>query len=393
MAKFAGFNITTPQEAQQRQQQMRLQLLGSNNPLLIQQAIFGNAFDSLFGNPEVRAAQKVQQKLSTAVANAAPGEDELGTEINRLSAVRDAVADLDPNLADQVRARLVELEGERLERNKLLAEERRAEAGFQLEQLQGGVNVAQDANDSDTWYKGSQTVEVLKTDAAEQARLRAAGWIKSAPQTEAEATARLGVSKPTAKDLESNLIAIDRQLASFAQMGAKYDPEFLTMPESVKQFALGATERLLGEGALPDSVKQRMGQYQEWRSATLDNLNRLIKEITGAAMSINEAERITATAPTPTLSDSEYLSRARRTVKELLSARVRAQWALDNGIRVEDRGDWDKYGLDKFGNVSEEQVDAVMTQMFGTAGPGRARTRDAAGSKQTRSGVKYTIEK
>lgn len=391
MAKFAGFDIETPQEVLQRTRMMRQQQIASNNPLLLQDAMFGRALDSLFGNPDVRAAELKMKRLQESQAKIVPeeGESELDGEIRRLAAARDAVSDLDPNLGDQIRARLVELEGVRVERQKLLAEEAREAQKFGTDQLAAGINIAQDMNESQTWRKGAQLQEVLKTDTETQARLRSEGWTTEAPSTEAEATARLGLSKNTEAKLEDSIIAFDRQLATMGAAGAAYNPEFLTWSGQGKQW-LRTQQGKLAPGTLTQAQIEMSAQYNEWRAGTLDSLNRLIKEITGAAMSITEAERITATAPNLDDDDVAYLSKSRRIVRDILSARARAKWASDNGVIVSSREDWDKYDLNTFGNVSEAEVDTVMQRMFGVTG--KMGSREKVGERKTKSGVTFTVE-
>jgi hypothetical protein len=101
-----------------------------------------------------------------------------------------------------------------------------------------------------------------------------------------------------------------------------------------------------------------------------------------------------STAPTADDSPVQYISKSRAVLKDLLGARKRASWVLGNGFgdKIEGRDSWDKFSLDQFGNVSEEEVDAVMMNMYGTTGRDGQPARSRVGTKQTKSGVKFTVE-
>ena len=373
MAEYQGFTFETPQEILARVKTQRTAMVASNNPLLIQQSIFGNALDSLFGNPEARQQQKTLDRVGAAMKTVPEGKTSLETETLRLKAVLGAVGDSDPKLGDQIRAKLVQLESEQVERDKLSADQSRAASAearaAELQPLtvgQAKLNKRQDENASDTWHKGASKLEVLQSDSDKQSSLAKLGWVKEKPSTEAEGESIYKLTKPVQTDLENMLIAADRTLEDMGSVAANYDPSFTTIPVKVKQAFVAGVEMVL-PGAINAPTQEKLAKYTRWRSGTLDGLNRYIKDITGASMSLQETVRIEKSMPSEKDSDTEYINKSRRVVQQALQARARAQFFLQNGIPLT-KDSFDKNPLTKFARVDEKTVDMTMQQMFGTTG-------------------------
>lgn len=140
MADFGGFQMQTPQEvlAQLAANRSRVMVGGDINQQRSQN--IESALDGLFGNPQVRAAQRNQDALRRATANLPSkqeGEDDLDFEMRRLKAMRDAVADVSPETASQLNMQLLKIGEEKFQRARLTASDKRAEEehGYKIDEL------------------------------------------------------------------------------------------------------------------------------------------------------------------------------------------------------------------------------------------------------------------
>jgi hypothetical protein len=372
-------------------------MLGSNNPLLIQQSLFGNALDSLFGNPEVRQKTAVFDKVQKASASVpdVPG-DALATETARMYAIRDAIGDKDPNVTSQIQARLVALEDERMQRAKLaadmthtqaetlhtLGEEARAPGEARDKANAASVNLSQDLNDSENWFAphSDASVNVLKTDSGKQEQLRKLGWSTHAPSTEAEATNRLG--KKANDTLDDQAISADQALMALGQAGASYKPQFSNGFFQMAQAGAQWADRWGANRAIPDGVKADMPAYQTWRSDTQNSFNTYVHAITGAAMNKGEIERYIPVVPTAGDGTTAYLSKSRAAMERSLALRGYVDWAKKMGWSDDKiKGESVVKNEDKltFMRIPEATLDAAMQHAFGTTGRGMAAASAPAG--------------
>ena len=140
-----------------------------------------------------------------------------------------------------------------------------------------------------------------------------------------------GLTKRTVTDLQSKLVSTTAASDRIAGTIKNFDEKFLTIGGKAKMAALGAAEK----AGLPlsDDFKAELAQFTEFKSGALADLNLYIKEITGAAMTVSEAERLRKTMPDPENdSPTEFLTKLNKTYNETLIVRQRAMSALDQGL-------------------------------------------------------------
>lgn len=134
MADFGGFQVQTPQEVLAEQQALR-QKVFSGAPVAAQRSFnIEQALDGLFGNPQMRAATRTQTAIAAAQKGVKKldGESDLDYNIRQLSAVRDAVADTNPDVASQINARLLQLGEAKFQRNRLTAADTREQGEYDM---------------------------------------------------------------------------------------------------------------------------------------------------------------------------------------------------------------------------------------------------------------------
>lgn len=412
---FAGLQINSPQDIQSANRQRYQQMWASGNPIAMQQATFQNSLDALFGNPDEMQARKVMDTLTTAQNGVAPqeGDTDVDTEIRRLQSMRDAVADIDPNVASQLNTQMLQLGQVKLEQDKLKAEESRARAkearevseegrkasAFPFELASKitdlGQNQAEGIN-----YMHPQTgsmVNVPASDAVRRAELRARGYVEAGkPTLQGSKSDVLGLTKPVVTDLQTSIADSGKQLDGFAQIAQKWNPSFLTLPTQAIQAANKGFERLTGKSISPEVAAQAQ-QYYDFRVQTMQALNGYIKSITGAQAAVAEYDRLERSFPNMNMGPTEYLSSLRESVKNTIGISKRAQQALASGLNVtpemrkacQSAGQpciWDSITTPP---VSDQEVDAFLGRFGVPARQSRNPAGDAASSDLEQRLKKY----
>lgn len=374
MADFGGFNIPTPQEVLAGLHNRRQQVMSSGNVQAQRSQNMETALDTIFGNPQLNLAKRMTNAVKQAEQRLTPieGESDLDRELRRLQAVRDAVADLSPETAGEITGQMLKLGQTRLEQQKLRAEESRAASKEARESQAAPLDIAlkqaqimEKANEGQNYWKAVngkiERINVSTMDSLERRRLRNEGWTEgSGPNTEAEATDALGLTKPVTTDLQKSLLDADQQLEGLFAISQKYDPTFLQLPTQAMNFGRDLFER--AGGTLSAEQAGKLQDYSEFKRNSVDAFNRYIKFITGAAMSNKEADRIQKGFPDPDKDGgTKFMSKLRETVRQTIAVRKRAADALKTGLRV--NGDqWDQIALPQ---VTDSEVDDLMTRMMG----------------------------
>lgn len=140
MADFGGFNLKTPEEvlaglAAQRQQIAMLPPAQQRNANIQFQ------LQGIFGNPELQKAKRLEGSMEQA-QKAVPKDLTKGSldyEQARLSAMFDAVKDLDPVAASQIATKLTMLDEEKFERDRLKAQSARADRQIAMQERESNA--------------------------------------------------------------------------------------------------------------------------------------------------------------------------------------------------------------------------------------------------------------
>lgn len=335
------FQIPSAQQTQLRIKQERDQAYASGNPYAMQQATMSTALDALFGNPQVKYAQKLQDSLSKAQQSVQPvaGDTQLDTEIRRLSAMRDAAVDVDPAIAGQINSQLLQLGQMKLEQDKLRADM----ATSALNNVETKIDIATKIQSSEAkgaerqnWMnpKTAEMLSIEKDDIATATALSKAGWVEAAkPGLSGGKDDITGLTKPVETDLQTAIFNSSKQLDTFYAMAGKWKPEYSTVPTQLAMAGEKWSERLTGFklGAKETADVQ---QFYEWRRATTAGLNEYIKYITGAQAAVAEYERIEKSFPNANMGPTEYVSALRDSVRQAIGIGKRAQQALQSGMKV-----------------------------------------------------------
>jgi hypothetical protein len=132
MANFGGFEMETPQDVLARLAAQRSKVMVQGDATQQRSQNIESALDGLFGNPQVRQAQRAKDALTRAQSSVskADGEDELDYQMRSMAAKRDAIADISPDVASQINMQLLKLGEEKMQRSRLKAQDARTEEEF-----------------------------------------------------------------------------------------------------------------------------------------------------------------------------------------------------------------------------------------------------------------------
>jgi hypothetical protein len=145
-----------------------------------------------------------------------------------------------------------------------------------------------------------------------------------------------GLQKPTLNAIEEKQIDAQGALSRLTNIEQSFKPEYLQLGPRAGMAAT-AMKEFLGAPLSPEQQQQLTG-FTEFRRATTDNLNRTIKDITGSAMGVEEAQRIISTMPSAGTgvfdgdSPTQFKTKLDGATKDVRNALIRYTWAKKNGL-------------------------------------------------------------
>lgn len=100
-----------------------------------------------------------------------------------------------------------------------------------------------------------------------------------------------GFSKPTVNKIDEELVSNAARQTRLYDIAAGFKPEYLTHSGRLQNWGAGEIEKL-APGLIGDDTKKQMGEFTVFRQRAFDDLNQTLKEMSGAAITPQEAERL-----------------------------------------------------------------------------------------------------
>jgi hypothetical protein len=153
-----------------------------------------------------------------------------------------------------------------------------------------------------------------------------------------------------------------------------FKPEFLQVGNRAKM-AFNSAKLKVGGKIDPKDEKQ-MTDFANWKRTSITNLNQTIKDLTGAAMGVQEADRIVASLPNPGqgLTDGDdavtFQSKLNGAIKEVKNAVARGAYIKRNGMSIND------VPLDRMPSLMNERAAGIERELV-TANPALAKDKKA----------------
>jgi hypothetical protein len=167
------------------------------------------------------------------------------------------------------------------------------------------------------------------------------------------------LSKTTAGQVEQGALSNADAITRLNNIQYSYRPEY----QNIKYRGKQAWNTLVDKGiGLPEPEKRQLAQYSQYKQNSLQNLNQTIKDITGAAMGVQEAERIIASLPNAGTgifdgdSPTEFEAKLNNAVKQTKYALARKNYALKNGLK------WENTSLDSMPKIIQSRGKEIEKQ-------------------------------
>ena len=167
------------------------------------------------------------------------------------------------------------------------------------------------------------------------------------------------LSKPTAGKVEEGVLADAAAITRLNSIQFSYKPEY----QNIK-FRTGQAWNTLKDkfGGLPETDKRQLAEYSQYKQNSLQNLNQTIKDLTGAAMGVQEADRIIASLPNAGAdifggdSPTEFEAKLNNAVKQTKYALARKNYALKKGLN------WESTPLDSMPSIINKRGKEIAAQ-------------------------------
>lgn len=173
-----------------------------------------------------------------------------------------------------------------------------------------------------------------------RARVSKAG----APGLTVQLPGRQPLEKPVRKKVQESEIEARSQMKRIDNIFETFDPGELTYGSAVEDKINRVLEKV-NPDLVSQSGKEKMAKRAIMQQDILTNINNTIKEITGAAMGVEEADRIMSTLPTMDDSESQAtakLKRAKEVTKDII--REKREYQVQ-GLPPVEEDPFQEYGI------------------------------------------------
>jgi hypothetical protein len=340
--------LLTPQVLQQRRESEHAkralmegqQLKGTDLAARIGGRLFAKSFLKMAGVKDHKAnkAQTIQDAIDAGEGRIADETFEGPTaDIDkRISTVRNTIIELQEKglgtEANQLKANMVVLQQQRLQRRKDLADLTDTEvttSGKKLDQTFRGLEIKQKQGEApgrdEVTRLLNQIDELDPNDPADAVRIDASR-ARVAKLTTITGTTEFDPRKVSDKkmwrqsleELSGTRDALDR----LRGVEEAFDPDFLTLGGKIENFGIGIRDML--DLPLSEGERKQFADYKSYAMRTNTNLNLYIKDITGAQMSENEAARLIEALPNQEDSPAAFQAKLDEAILELTAANEKA---------------------------------------------------------------------
>jgi hypothetical protein len=160
------------------------------------------------------------------------------------------------------------------------------------------------------------------------------------------------LSKGTKGKLEEELLTTGNAASRLNQIKSTFRPEYLNIKFRGKQEWASLKDKFT---SLDPKDKAVLQGYSTYKQNSINNLNQTIKDLTGAAMGVQEAERIIAGAPNAGTgvfdgdSPSNFEAKLNNQIQQVQYALARKQYSLNKGLR------WEAIPLEKMPEIVNQR--------------------------------------
>ncbi len=169
-----------------------------------------------------------------------------------------------------------------------------------------------------------------------------------------------GLSQATINKVEEQMLQNTGRLDRLAAIQTSFRPEYMTLPEKVKQGATKYSE-WLGFEPSPER-KKALSEYTAFTSKAYNELNQTIREMSGAAVTDGEAARQLKTTANPDGdSPTEFQSKLKENMRFVTLAQARLAILRQKGMMLDTKSP--QMSLEQAENQMREREQALTQQV------------------------------
>lgn len=169
------------------------------------------------------------------------------------------------------------------------------------------------------------------------------------------------LSKTAAGEVEKGVLTDAAAITRLNNIQFSYRPEYQNIQYRGKQAWNTLADKVFRD-KLPESEKRQLTEYSQYKQNSLQNLNQTIKDLTGAAMGVQEADRIITSLPNAGTgifdgdSPTEFEAKLNNAVQQTKYSLMRKNYALKNGLK------WENIALEKMPSIIQERGKQIEKQ-------------------------------
>jgi hypothetical protein len=159
-----------------------------------------------------------------------------------------------------------------------------------------------------------------------------------------------GMAQPTVNAVEEQILNNTGRLQRLMTVAGQFKPEYLTFKGQVTNWGAAMAEKA-GVNLDPQS-KTQLAEYTKFRADAFNDLSQTLKEMSGAAVTPQEYERLVKSLGDPSGdSPTEFKAKLDRTVRDVRLAQARLSYIRANGLK-----------LDNFGGIGLADMPKIIDQ-------------------------------
>jgi hypothetical protein len=167
------------------------------------------------------------------------------------------------------------------------------------------------------------------------------------------------LSKTTKSKLEETILSSGDALTRLNTIQASYKPEYLGIKFRGAQEWATLKDKF---GTLKPEEKTQLANFSTYKQNATQNLNQTIKDLTGSAMGVQEAERIISTLPNAGTglfdgdSPTQFESKLNNAIEQTKYAIARKNYSLNKNLK------WENLPLSQMPNLINQRGAAIAQQ-------------------------------
>lgn len=147
-----------------------------------------------------------------------------------------------------------------------------------------------------------------------------------------QATGEFGRGTDTA--LNQRIVNATNTLDRARQTAAAFDARFLTIPSQLQNLASSWQERLAPESLSPEQ-RRDLEDFTRFRQQVYDDLIETLRELSGAAVTESEFDRLQESMPSPSDSPTQFVTKMNDRIGDIERALLRTQiWRIEGRVGI-----------------------------------------------------------